>query len=337
MSTPRGGGFPHEYAAYGLTVRSNRPLPGFAPAHERAPAVTAVTVDFAGAHDADRGDAAPPPFHHVGMETLWHRPGGAWRLRYVDPRDGAFWTIDLDAGGTRLVVRWSADSLLDDIPAILSGTGLAAALHLRGVPLLHAAVTAIDGGAVAVLGEPGAGKSTTAAALVARGFASMSDDVAALDLGASPPRVHAGPVRLRVFAESARAAGFAAGDLPRVFADDVLGPKRYIPLSADDGSFHAGALPLRAAYFLHPRAPGAGPPTIEPVPARRALPLLLRNLYAARFLDAAQRGALLRALADVAATVPVRAVRAHDDLSALPALVDAIAADAIAAAPPVAG
>jgi hypothetical protein len=312
----------YDYAVYGLTLQSNRPMAGFAPADADVPR---VTIDFAGAPVDDFGDA---PFWDNGFETLWHRPDGTWLLRYVDSRDGSFWTIDYDADGTRLTVRWSKDSMLDDIPSVLQGPGLAAALHLRGVPMLHASVLAVEGSAIALIGAPGAGKSTTAAAFVARGFASMSDDLAALAIDGAAVRVQAGYPRLRAFADSAEAAGFVADDLPNVFFADVLGPKRYVELSAEQGTFQPHALPLRAVYYLLPRILGKREPLIEALSTRQALPVLLQNLYSTRFLDHARRVPLIRAIAGVAATIPVRAVQASDDLDALPRLVEAIAADA---------
>jgi hypothetical protein len=314
--------FPWEYAVYGLTLQSNRPLPGFAPARGDAPR---VTVDFAG---EPAGAETTAPFSCNGFETLWHRTDGSWLLRYDDDRDGAFWTVELDAAGTRLSIRWSKDSLLEDIPAVLTGPGLAAALHLRGVPMLHASVLALDDGAIALIGASGAGKSTTAAAFVARGYGLMSDDLAALAIGAASVRVHAGCPRLRAFAESAHAAGFSADALPRVFAEASLGPKRYVALSVADGTFQPHAAPLRAVYYLRPRGAANRAPVIEPLPVRDALPVLLQNLHSTRFLGPDRRVPLIRAIAGLAAILPVRAVQASDDLAALPQLVAAIAADA---------
>jgi hypothetical protein len=313
--------FPHQYAVYGLTLQSNRPLSGFGPVGGQAPL---VTLDFAGAPAGDLPGEGEP-FYENGFETLWHREDGTWLLRYVDERDAAFWTIDFDAAGTRLTIRWTKDSLLDDIPTVLQGPGLAAALHLRGVPMLHASVLAVDDGAIALIGAPGAGKSTTAAAFVARGFASMSDDLAALAIDGASVSVHAGYPRLRTFAESALAAGFAAEDLPRVFAAEVLGPKRYVELSVEDGTFQPHALPLRAIYYLMTRVIGKREPSIEPLSTRQALPVLLQNLYSTRFLDHPRRVPLIRTIAGLAATVPVLAVQASENLAALPRLVDAIA------------
>ncbi|MBV8517037.1 MAG: hypothetical protein JO197_06480 [Acidobacteria bacterium] len=315
-------GFDHEYGLYGLTLRSNRALPGLAPRRGDAPE---IVIDFAG-RTSDAFQCADEPFWQNGFETLWHRDDGSWLLRYVDERDGGFWSVAFANDATRLTVRWTDDAMLDDIPSVLQGPGLAAALHLRRVPLLHASVLATDGGAIALMGTPGAGKSTTAAAFVARGHALLSDDLAALAIDDDGIRVQPGYPRLRLYADSARAAGFAADTLPRVFAAAILGDKRFVALSPDDGTFCPEPRALRAIYLLQPRRAGGGEPRIRAVPPRNALPLLLQNIYSGRFLDASRRAMTMRACARVADAVPMYTVEAGDDLAQLPRLVDALAA-----------
>jgi hypothetical protein len=317
----------HEYGLYGLNLRSNRALPGLAPTRGDAPE---IVIDFAGRTEA-AFVSEDEPFWQNGFETLWHRDDGSWLLRYIDERDDGFWSVAFTDDASRLTVRWTDDAMLDDIPSVLQGPGLAAALHLRRVPLLHASVLAVGGGAIALMGTPGAGKSTTAAAFVARGHALLSDDLAALAIDDDGPdagsvRVQPGYPRLRLYADSARAAGFAADTLPRVFAAAILGDKRFVALSPDDGTFCPEPRPLRAIHLLQPRRAGGGEPRIRAVPPRNALPLLLQNIYSSRFLDASRRALTLRACARVAAAVPVYTVEADDDLAALPRLVDALAA-----------
>ncbi len=57
---------------------------------------------------------------------------------------------------------------------------LAAALRQNGLLVLHASSVVTPGGAVAVSGESGAGKSTTLATLMQRGCSMLADDVTAL-------------------------------------------------------------------------------------------------------------------------------------------------------------
>lgn len=50
-------------------------------------------------------------------------------------------------------------------------------LHLRGLLVLHASALVLEAGAVILLGDKGAGKSTTAAAMIAADLKLMSDDL----------------------------------------------------------------------------------------------------------------------------------------------------------------
>jgi hypothetical protein len=305
----------YRYAAYGLSIESNRPLPGLP---SPRPQPHSIVIDFAG--DMPRVDGEP--FFANGFETCWHRPTGEWVIRYGDSRDGSAWALTIDE--ERIVVGWTRQGFLDDVTPVLQGPGLAAALHRRGVPVLHGAVIALDGGAILLIGAPGAGKSTTAAAFVRNGFALMSDDVAPLRMSPGTIVAESGYPRLRLFAEPARAAGWEA-ELPRLFVDDVLGDKRFVELTTE---FCADALPLAGIYFLRRREPSLASPRIEPLAPRSATAMLMQNIYCARFLDAARMAGMLRAAARIGSETPVRAVTAGDDLSALPRLVDAIAADA---------
>ena len=63
----------------------------------------------------------------------------------------------------------------------LLGPILGYILRLHDIVALHASSVVIDGQAVAMVGGPEAGKSTTAAAMAIRGFPVLADDVTALD------------------------------------------------------------------------------------------------------------------------------------------------------------
>jgi hypothetical protein len=310
----------HDYALYGLTLRSNRAMQGFAPARGSE---DVVVIDFAGYVEPEPEIA---PFWTNGFETLWHLDHETWLLDYrAAGVAGHRWTLRYDAG-ERVTIRWESDELLLDIPSVLQGPGIAAALHQREVPLLHACVVDVDGGAILMMGEPGAGKSTTAAALVRAGFPLVSDDLAALSLGGERVAVHAGFPRLRLFSDSARAAGWEPDRLARAFVSPLLGDKRFVDVA--EKRFTPDALPVRAIYLLRPRRAGGGSPVVSAVERDAAWALLTQNVYSSRFLDPARRFRTVRDCATIAARVPVRSVEAGDDLSALPELVELVTRDA---------
>jgi hypothetical protein len=314
----RGSGRLHAYALYGVTLHSTRPLPGLLPGRDDG---DAIGIDFVGPTGSDPDT---PPFWTNGWETFWHLDADTWLLAYRAPGvDAHHWTVRYD-GGSRITVRWDTDALLKDIPAVLQGPGIAPSLHLRGVPLLHGCVVDIGGRAVVVMGAPGAGKSTAAAALVRAGCPLVSDDVAAMSVGNDDILVQAGYPQLRLFADSATAAGWDPLRLSRAFDTPLLADKLYVQLDA--GHFRADALPVHAIYMLQPRRAGSGNPIVTMVDRGEAWRILAGNIYAFRFLDAERRFRCVRDCAVIAARVPVRLVQAADDLGALPRLLDVLTA-----------
>lgn len=311
----------HRYSLYGVTLESNRGMGGLLPA--TIAGEDAVTVDFAGGVEAW---PEMTPHWTNGFETLWHLDATSWLLAYDAAGIERYrWTIRYDRE-SRLTVRWDADELLADIPSVIQGPGIAAALHLRGTPLLHACAIEISGGAILLIGVPGAGKSTTAAALVRAGFPLVSDDVAALSLDETEVVVYPGYPRLRLFEDSAMAAGFARSQMSRTFVSPLLGDKQSVDVSG--AGFANAPLPVRAIYVLQPRASGRVVPVVTPVGRGDAWPLLARNVYAMRFLDDVRRFRAVRDCVSIAARIPVRSVQAGDDLSALSRLVEVLSRDA---------
>lgn len=76
---------------------------------------------------------------------------------------------------------------------------------LRGMDILHASSVALGGGAVAFLGSSGAGKTTLAGRIVARGARLVTDDVLALDLAGTSVRAHRGAAVVRIDPRELRA------------------------------------------------------------------------------------------------------------------------------------
>ena len=86
------------------------------------------------------------------------------RLRYADGCE-----YHVDAAGTRVACTWPAHFTVEDAATYLLGPVFGLVLRLRGIPSLHASAVALGDRSVAMCGPAGTGKSTTAAALAARG------------------------------------------------------------------------------------------------------------------------------------------------------------------------
>jgi hypothetical protein len=314
------------YEAFGLSIRSNRPLPGL-----RTSATGRVDVDV----DFDEGRA--PDVDHRAADTTPHTGWGSVRacddggrlLLYASHGGESAWSMRVSGDGRSIQVRWRGPVEIPDVAAFVETTGLPTALVQRGVPLLHGCVVDTGAAAFVVLGPGGAGKSTFAAAAVAGGSALLSDDIAALDATGDDVRVHPGGSQLRMNEDTAAALGWDPAELRRVFATPTLPPKLYARLSTADGSLCVHARRLAAIFVLGARH--SGPVTIERLAPSAALPAVLRNTFGERAVDARVRARLLPLWTRVAREVPVHAVGPPDGLGSAPSLVDALAAAAAAA------
>lgn len=103
-------------------------------------------------------------------------------------------------------------------------------LHRQGLLVLHGSAVMIGGAAQVFLGDKGAGKSTTAAALIASGFPLVSDDVVAIE------RLPSGQLVVR--------PGYPAMKLDKHMFSSF--PSRSCAvLEPDDGSYTAGKSRVR--------------------------------------------------------------------------------------------
>src|SRR5205823_7434147 len=96
--------------------------------------------------------------------------------------DGTAIDVDHRARPARIRAVIAAGQTLEDLTAYLYGPVLGFLLRAWGRLALHASCVRVDDAAVLLAGEPGAGKSTTAAALATRGHTVVSDDLTALSL-----------------------------------------------------------------------------------------------------------------------------------------------------------
>lgn len=87
-------------------------------------------------------------------------------------------------GGERITLQRNPAADDDVLCSHLLASVIVTLLRQRGNQVLHANVIATPRGAVAISGDCGAGKSTTQAALLARGCRMVADDVAVLRLNA---------------------------------------------------------------------------------------------------------------------------------------------------------
>lgn len=264
------------YSLYGLAIESDLPL-----AACQAPPGTPVDLTVRmGTRVTHDGTTSQAPVR--GMTSTWMRNGDGWCLRYVAD-DGHVLEFAIDEGATTVDVRCSVPDSDADVAAALLGSGLAAALAIRHVPVFHASAVVIDGRALLVAGRSGSGKSTLTSALVAAGAGLLSDDMAALSIDLGGVTVHPGGRVLRVHQQSADAVAAAIGGprltLPRVFSARSPEDKLGLDPSELPGGRATAAAPVALVCLLAGRRPELHRTEVERLSPHQAGLALIEHLY----------------------------------------------------------
>jgi hypothetical protein len=311
------------YRIFDLRVRSNLALPGLETTRINSdddevclhfgssPAIDRCASEELFFTSSIRTESGEP------MQRVWKIANGTLlRIDYVDGTQ--FW---LDTKGRDVWSSWGEKSSFEDAVSYLMGPILGYLLRLRGVTCLHAsAVRCGERGAVFV-GPGGAGKSTLAAAMALRGHQIVSEDVVALHecdgtfhsvpaypyVGLWPPSVQAlyGPDK-----------DFAA------FSENY--PKRVVRTDSSGLRFSAETVAVDSIFLLQERSKDAAAPLVEPIDKREALMWLVANTYANQLLDDETRAREFALLGRLLNSVPVKRLRAQQDLSRIGALCELV-------------
>lgn len=285
----------HTYFAYGLCISSEIPLLEFPPHHGSAnvfvryvPEPTGRPVPAERDYDVEIDQ---------GRARFWFRDAGEFlvldgRSILVHPAPGA------DEGLLRLYIE---------------GMIMAMLLYQRGASVLHASVVKIGARAVAFAGHVGAGKSSLAAAMHARGHAVISDDNAAVHIAGGRAVVNPAYPYVKLFPAIAELLGFGNDDVRALHESQkkIAGIVR--------GGFSSRPLQLERLYCLGRQHPSE----IRPVSASQLILELLRNSVPTRWGCRGDREHLQRC-GDVARAIKAFTVRTFDTLESLPELAERI-------------
>jgi hypothetical protein len=244
--------------------------------------------------------------------------------------DGAQFAVNYE--GNAIWAEWPEGYTLEDACTYLMGPVLAFALRLRGTTCLHASAIAFGDQSILLLGVPGAGKSTTAAAFARLGYPVISDDVAALVDLRDRFLVQPGYPRVNLWPDSVRALFGSEDALPRI---TPTWDKRYLALDRDGYRFQSGSLPVSGIYLLDEREAGLNGPVIEELTGQEAFITLVANTYVNYLLDRDMRAREFDVIQRLLTSVALRRVRSTADGFDVAALCECIRADARQfAAPP---
>ncbi len=253
------------YSFFGLTIRSEIRL-------------TAPEIPNSGdvSHDVTIQLGAVPDRLHDGRlfnSLNWAAPG---RLLLRMPQVAT----SLIEDGTSITVALAPNVDDKSLALFIGASPIAGILHQRRRICLHASAVATPKGAVAFLGCSGFGKSTLAAALAARGYPLVTDDVAAIEHLDAPDlwAVHPGPGHLKLWPDSLAALGLDADSLPPVRPGME---KRFFSLPP------AGSRPHRLAALCVLGMHRASEIQLTRLPLHRALEALMANTFRRRMQAAA--------------------------------------------------
>jgi hypothetical protein len=260
------------------------------------------------------------------------------------PGDGAFTVSEFAdhrflqlkyADGTRFLMDCAATTIWgevgpglshNDLCVYLLGPVMGFVLRQRGSTALHASSISMHGRAIAIVGEAGAGKSTTAAALALRGWPVLCEDVCALAQTAGHYEVLPAYPRVCLWPDSVDFLYASRDALPLI----VQGwEKRFLALDGNRAVFASSGLPLAAVFLLAARSDDSSAPRIEPVSQREALLQLVQNTYMNWYLDRHQRAGEFDVLTRLISSVECFRVVPSADPARLSALAEMIESQAL--------
>lgn len=275
---------------------------------------------------------AGDPARFSRAERQLARPSTPTRLHYLDTDDGSrylrwpgLFEFLISRDGRRVEYHQSSEGPAESLATYLLGQALSFSLLALGFEPLHATVVAVGDRAIALVGDCGYGKSTLAAALVARGLPVLTDDLMVLEPRGDGWMVQPGIPRLKLFPSAARRVlGHHQGGIPM----NDRTAKLVIPLGARQSI--SRALPLKALYLLPEpgRRTGVGRHVrIEPVSGSGAFLEIVRAAFNSIVTDK-QRLASQFAFAErLTASVPIRRLSYRRSFASLQAVCSAILAD----------
>lgn len=303
------------YSVYGVSLRSDWPLP-----YRRAASAGCLAkVTLRRGSDARFAKA-------LGAARLPHTPGTWIDHRFSDGTTLLRWSNVFDfliqPDGTTLLCR-PLDRRAEEAFHTHLGPSLSYALINLGIEPLHSTTLVVDGGAVALMGDCGYGKSSLGASFVKAGYPLLTDDLLVLKRTDDGILAYPGAPRVKLYPEIAR----------RIFGSQVKGlrfewltPKLIIPL--DGNRAQSTPVPLKAIYVLTaPRRRAPSALRIRRITRRQAFMEMVRNTFNMAITDGSRLERQFAMASALTATIPIKSLSYPRRFELLSAARDAILDD----------
>ncbi|MEO5739414.1 MAG: hypothetical protein ABIS29_02335, partial [Vicinamibacterales bacterium] len=302
------------YHVYGLRIESAWPLP-----YSRVPAPCLANMSLLRGTTATfrraLGDIDVPE-----GPALWATaslPDGSRYLRW----SGAFEFL-IPRDGQSITCRPLTPRGVDAFHTHL-GPSLSFAMINQGFEPLHSTTVVIDGGAVALMGDCGYGKSSLGASFVKAGCRLLTDDLLVTSSERGRLVAYPGAPRVKLYPGIAK---IIFGARVTGLSLEPLTPKLIIPL--DEHRSQRTPVPLRAIYVLRP--PGARTPSrvaIRRLSHRSAFIEIVRNTFNMAVSDADRLERQFALATHLAREVPIKSLSYPRKIEMLAKAREAILAD----------
>lgn len=291
-----------DYSLCGWHLRSDKPLPLIA-AFDSPQSTPDIHVTHA-------------PIAPINQPTLFTSPfltiytGGQALIRI-----GTTVSI-LVSAGQQVTIEAADETTQGEIMTFLLGPALGLICHQRQVLPLHGASIRIGDAAITLVGQSGAGKSTSATALINRGHQLLCDDITVVDT--IKTEVQPGFPAIKLWQDAANALAIQTDNLSKVRTGLQ---KFHYPAEA---SFNSAPTQLRAIIILAPRNHIACAELIS-LDKISALAQLRPHIYRRRLsqLIGAEQ-TYFKQLGQVVSKVPVMVLKRPDNLAHLDSVINLI-------------
>jgi hypothetical protein len=255
-------------------------------------------------------------FRHASTElTSVQRSAVFAHLKFDDGRRYLRWQrlveCIITADRRELLLRELGPSGLRAFRSHLLAPAISFVLLDRGQEILHGGALSLANSGLAIMGDSGTGKSTLAAALIAAGARSISDDLLVFTEGEAGFDILPGPPRLKLFPATADVLLPGARDSVRM---NPFTTKRVYSLLA--GETECGTAPLRSIWVLTARST-QNSCSIRQLSGSEAVRTLVANTFVTVEQAPARQARLLQHAANLAARVPVYSLTLPQGLSRL--------------------